>query len=65
MTQILDSSFEKCIQLEKIIIPNSVSLIGSHSFFECKSLKQIEVPQSVKIEESAFESYSLITRVPT
>jgi len=52
---IAESSFEKCSEIEKIIIPESVVKIGSNAFFECLNLKSMTIPNSVKrIGREAF-----------
>jgi hypothetical protein len=51
-----DYIFSRCTNLESVILPNNITMIGSHALFYCKSLKSIEIPPSVKgIYINAFE----------
>lgn len=52
---IADSAFEDCSELEKIIIPDSVTIIGYLAFDNCSSLKEISIGSNVrKIGWGAF-----------
>lgn len=49
------SMFYNCISLEKFVIPDSTTLIGSLSFYNCTSLKTITIPSSLKeLETNSF-----------
>lgn len=44
--------------IEKLVIPNFIEIIGTHSLYQCEHLKQIEIPNDSKlriIEEHAFD----------
>ena len=58
---IADYAFQKCISLQVITIPNSVTSIGQYAFSSCYSLKSVAIPNSVtSIGQYAFSScYSL------
>ncbi|KAK8884216.1 hypothetical protein M9Y10_043322 [Tritrichomonas musculus] len=59
VTSIPDNLLNKCSTLIHVIIPPSVSAIGSHSFHGCTSLTNVQIPPSVTfIDESAFECCS-------
>lgn len=56
---IADYAFERCRNLEKITIPNSVTSIGDEAFFYCSGLKEIIIPNSImSIGTNAFEGTS-------
>lgn len=60
----LEYAFMGCTRLTSIVIPNSVTTIGSHAFTCCAALEAIQIPNSVKkIDEDAFHSCSSLTRV--
>ena len=44
---IADYAFQKCISLQVITIPNSVTSIGQYAFSNCYSLKSVAIPNSV------------------
>lgn len=52
-------TFERCIKLKKIKLPNSLREIKPLSFRECVNLKEISIPSNVKkIGYKAFENCS-------
>ena len=61
LSYISDWAFEYCYYLSSIIIPNTVTSIGSYAFQHCGSLSSIVMPNSVtSIGYAAFyECYSL------
>lgn len=61
LTIIQTYMFNKCISLEKIDIPDSVTEIGFGAFLGCKSLSEIIIPKNViYIQNQAFDGcYSL------
>lgn len=57
-------SFCKCIALNQIVIPDSVTSIGNHAFCRCISLKQIVIPSSVtSIGDFAFYGCSSLSEI--
>ena len=51
-------------ELESIVIPDTVTIIGSKAFKGCTSLKSIEIPASVTlIESGAFEECTSLTNM--
>ena len=60
----LYNSFRSCNTLKTIIIPNSVTSIGSYAFLSCTSLASVTIPDSVtSIGDSAFHDCSSLTSV--
>ena len=50
-----NKAFVECINLETIILPESVTSIGSYAFYNCTNLAKIVIPKSVtSIGNSAF-----------
>ena len=55
VTVIGDKAFAKCIALEKINIPSTVSSIGFESFLYCESLREITLPEGLtELGQGAF-----------
>lgn len=42
-------SFGKCLNLESVILPDSLTRIGQFCFYECTKLSNIYIPKSLKI----------------
>ena len=62
--QVSYGAFYNCLYLKSIIIPNSVTCIGSQAFRECSSLTFIEIPNSVtSIGDSAFSGCSGLNEI--
>ena len=63
--QSLVGSFNSCIALEEVVLPDSLSSIGFGAFTECESLESIVIPDSVVYIGGAafFECYSLTSIV--
>ena len=58
------SAFWGCASLTSIVIPDSVTSIGTNLFRECSLLKSIEIPDSVKkIENLAFFKCASLTSI--
>lgn len=55
--EIFSSQFQGYVNLEEVILPESVTFIGEKAFGECYSLKTINLPQNItRIEEQTFYS---------
>lgn len=61
MSVIATGAFAECVNLEDLVLPNSVKYIGNKAFAECSSLKKINLPNSIEvIEDEAFaDCYAL------
>ena len=58
------SAFSKCLNLERVTIPNSVISIGGYAFSECSYLKEVIIPDSVQsIEVNTFSSCTSLKTV--
>lgn len=54
-TAVPDAYMYKCISVEKVCIPEGITVIGDDAFKGCTSLKEVELPSTIKeIGESAF-----------
>lgn len=59
-----DHAFAECTELESIVIPDSLIVIGNYAFESCYSLRNLELPPSVKvIGEWSFHDCSSLTHV--
>lgn len=64
LTAIAESAFEKCTNLWKVQLPNTVETIGDNAFKGCTGLIGIPFPESVTtIGQSAFEGCSSIKEI--
>lgn len=55
VTSIGERAFESCIDLKRVVLPNSVKSIGKRAFSYCSGLTSVAMPKSlVTIEELAF-----------
>ena len=64
VTEIGNSAFYNCINLETVVIPNSITEIERCTFQNCISLKSVEIPSSITVIGSdAFEKCSSLESV--
>ena len=64
VTYIDTYSFKSCLNLEKVILPDSLKSIGNFAFDNCEKLKEIEIPSSVTyISTCAFASCRSLSNV--
>lgn len=53
--EILNNAFEGCVNLEQVVLPLNLKLIGKETFKNCTSLNDVVLPEKlVTIGESAF-----------
>lgn len=61
---LVNSAFEDCSGLTSVIIPNSVTSIGSNAFDQCTSLTSVSIPNSVtSIGDNAFLNCNQLTSI--
>ena len=59
MTEITDHLFERCVNVEKAKLHESITKIGGYSFSDCVNLKSINLPSGIEeIGENAFNTCS-------
>lgn len=59
-TKISSYAFYNCTSIERVTIPNSVTMIGTGAFCNCKSLKNVIIPDCVtSVGASAFSNCPL------
>ena len=57
-------AFVDCHELEKVILPDSVTSIGEYAFADCYALTQINIPSGVtSIPKSAFSSCDKLSEI--
>ena len=55
ITEIFNETFKNCISIEKIILPNSIEVLGEDAFYGCTSLKEVVLSANLKsIDDCAF-----------
>lgn len=63
-TKIYKETLKNCINIESIIIPNSVTDIGESAFYGCESLKYIEIPSNIdEIKDYTFYNCKKLEKV--
>ena len=59
-----NGAFYGCYTLDKVIIPENCTRIGSYAFYGCKNLKSVQIPESVtQIGTRAFAMCSNLTEM--
>ena len=64
VTEIAESAFENCQNLNKVNIPSSVTFIGDRAFYGCEELSSVKIPSSVTwIGHQAFYNCYSLTNI--
>ena len=64
VTQIFDSAFSHCSEIEKVVLPESIISIGDFAFRDCSSLSEINIDGNVEdIGMAAFLECSSLKNV--
>jgi hypothetical protein len=56
-------TFENCVNLTSVTLPNTVTTIGERAFKNCRELTSITLPNAVTIERGAFCDCPKLTSV--
>ena len=59
LTRIENSAFSTCVNLESVVIPDSVTYIGQYLFSDCASLKSLTIPFVGQTIDSPSDLYYL------
>ena len=55
VTRILDGAFENCLNLQKVVLPETINKIDARAFYGCEELQTINLPDTItSIGEYAF-----------
>lgn len=64
ITEIADSAFEGCLNLESVTIPSRVLRINNNTFHNCKALRSVVIGKRVTaIGESAFHGCAALSNI--
>ena len=64
LDKIPDDDFVGCTNLEEVILPNTIKVIGLRAFKDCSKLTTINIPDSlIYIDTSAFENDTALTNI--
>ncbi len=66
VVRICDNTFKNCAELKSVVLPGSITLIGSNAFSGCTALTKIECQGATPatLNASAFDAYNAIVYVP-
>lgn len=60
----IESTFKDCKKLKQIVLPPTITEIGSKSFLNCESLCRISIPSSVTcIGDNSFENCNSLSQI--
>lgn len=64
VTEINNSAFYECRQLQKVVLPNSLQSIWEKAFRYCSALTEMEIPSDVwHITDDVFEGCTSLRRI--
>ncbi len=64
VTEINNSAFYECRQLQKVVLPNSLQSIWEKAFRYCSALTEMEMPSDVwHITDDVFEGCTSLRRI--
>lgn len=64
ITEVYDDTFTKCQDLQKVILPEGIKIIGDHAFSGCSTLTTITIPNTVtNIGSWAFDGCLALTNI--
>lgn len=63
-SEIPSGVFDSCNELESVILPDTITKIGTSAFRDCKNLKKVKLPSGLtRVEENLFSGCSSLTEV--
>lgn len=55
ITTILDYAFSECKGVSEVVLPNSISLIGTNAFLNCSDLQTMTIPETItELRDATF-----------
>lgn len=64
VTEIADYAFHNCRSLQKIIIPDCITIIGNHAFYDCRKLESMVASDAINsIGDGAFKNCYLLKSI--
>ncbi len=61
---IADMAFENCMQIKKIVLPETLKTIGFFAFADCKKLSEIRIPKNVEnLASTTFVGCSALKKI--
>ena len=61
ITEIPANAFSGMNKLQKVVLPETIKVIGKGAFKGCKSLEEINLPENVKCDKKAFKDCTKLT----
>ncbi len=63
VTELADNAFEACINLNSVVLPDSIKTIGSNAFAGCSQLESVYMPAVESIGDEAFSGCTALKRI--
>lgn len=56
VTRIDIYAFKNCPNLDSVVVPGTIKIIGKHTFLNSKNIQLVQIHQELKIDEEAVEN---------